>query len=132
MSKRHAQRGFSLIELMIAVAIVGILAAVAYPSYMHAQVKNRRAVAQAALMNVAQRQQQYLMDNRAYAASVAALGITPTAEVTAFYTTTGAIETSTAPMGYTVTWAPIAGTSQANDGSLVITSEGKKLPEGKW
>ena len=60
------QNGFTLIELMITVAVVGILAAIAYPSFQGAMMKNRRAAAQAYLSDVAQKQQQYLMDARAY------------------------------------------------------------------
>ena len=57
-------RGFTLIELMIVVAIVGILAGIAYPSYMDHVRKGNRAKAQAFLMDVAQRQQNYLMVHR--------------------------------------------------------------------
>jgi type IV pilus assembly protein PilE len=58
-------RGFTLIELIIAVAIVGILVAVALPSYRDHVRKSRRAEAQAYLMAVAGRQQQFLIDTRA-------------------------------------------------------------------
>jgi type IV pilus assembly protein PilE len=57
-------RGFTLIELMVTVAIVAILAAVAYPSYQNQVKRGRRAAAQAHLMDIAQRQQEYLLDGR--------------------------------------------------------------------
>lgn len=67
-------RGFTLIELMIVVAIVGILAGIAYPSYVDHVRKGNRAKAQAFLMDVAQRQQSYLLIHRQYAADLQQLG----------------------------------------------------------
>ncbi|MDP1716460.1 MAG: prepilin-type N-terminal cleavage/methylation domain-containing protein, partial [Burkholderiales bacterium] len=87
--KRHA--GFTLIELMITVAILGILAAVAYPSYQDHLRKGRRAAAQNFLMEVGNRQQQYLLDARNYAAGSAALttlNLSVPTDVSRFYTIT--------------------------------------------
>lgn len=128
---KSASRGFSLIELMIAVAIIGILAAVVYPSYQGAMVKNRRASAQSYLADVAQKQQQYLMDARWYATTTTGLKATPPADVSKYYTITLTVST-TAPPAFTATAAPKAGTSQVSDGTLGITSNGTKFPAGKW
>jgi type IV pilus assembly protein PilE len=54
MNIRRPDRGFSLIELMIVVVIVGILAAIAYPSYTEQIARGRRADAQSALLETAQ------------------------------------------------------------------------------
>lgn len=64
-ARRHA-RGFTLIELMIVVAIVGILAAIAYPAYTDSVRKGRRAEARAALMNLLQQQERYMTQNSSY------------------------------------------------------------------
>ena len=75
-SRRLARvRGFTLIELIIVIAIVALLVAVALPSYRDHVRKSRRAEAQAYLMSVAGRQSQFLVDTRAYATTLATINI---------------------------------------------------------
>lgn len=78
MTTRKYHQGFTLIELMITVAIVGILAAIAYPSYTAQVQKSRRADAQVALQEIAQRQEAYFLRNRSYAKDVTQLGYSAT------------------------------------------------------
>lgn len=67
--------GFTLIELMIAVAIVGILTAVIYPSYTDYVRRTNRTEAMNDLTRIANLQEQFFADNRSYAASLTALGL---------------------------------------------------------
>jgi type IV pilus assembly protein PilE len=69
----HRLAGFTLIELMITVAIVAILAAIAYPSYMGQVRKGKRAEAKAKLLQAVQRQERFYTDNSAYSADLAPL-----------------------------------------------------------
>ena len=68
------QAGFTLIELMVVVAIVAIVFAFAFPSYERYVVRAKRAVGQNVLMQVADRQQQFFMDNKRFAANLTNLG----------------------------------------------------------
>lgn len=61
-----AQRGFTLIELMIAVAIVGVLAAVAYPSFIEQIRKGKRAECRSGLMRGLQQQERYYSQMNGY------------------------------------------------------------------
>jgi type IV pilus assembly protein PilE len=65
--RRPTGRGFTLIELMIAVAIVGILTAIAYPSYADSVRKSKRGHAKAALVELAQRAERYRTVQGSYA-----------------------------------------------------------------
>jgi type IV pilus assembly protein PilE len=129
-------RGFTLIELMIAVSIVAILAAIAYPSYLRYTVKSNRSAAQSFLMDAAQRQQQFLLDSRAYATTYTALNDTPPAAVTKFYTVTFTTDVSSTPCTpapcFVLQAAPIAGTMQAGDSTLTIDNTGSKSPTNLW
>lgn len=128
-------KGFSLIELMIAVVIVGILAAVAVPSYQNYVIKANRAAAQAFMMDVDSRQKQYLLDARSYLdvadnSGFSDLGMSVPAEVSDFYDVT--VTTSSTPPAFTITAVPIAGSKQANDDTLTLNSSGTKTPTDKW
>ena len=66
MNKFYRQAAFTLIEVMIVVAIVGILAAIAYPSYQEFVRRGARAEARAAMLNMAQLQERNFSDRGAY------------------------------------------------------------------
>ncbi len=70
-SRTQKQNGFTLLELMIVVAIVGVLMAVAIPSYLDSVQKARRSDAMSALMDVANRLEQYMLDNNTYTTDLA-------------------------------------------------------------
>jgi type IV pilus assembly protein PilE len=114
----RASHGFSLIELMIAVAILGIVASLAYPSFMGSIRKGRRAEAFAALGAVQQAQERWRGNNATYsgnlsAAPPAGLGI-PATTSGGLYTLAVANATAT---GYEVSATAVAGTSQVHDGN---------------
>lgn len=126
-----SRHGFTLIEMMITVAIVGILAAVAYPAYTQYMIRANRVAAQSEMMDIANRQQQFLMTNRSYAskAVLEASGYALPAEVGSKYSYAIVVGAGSVP-AYTLTFTPSG--SQASDGTLTLDSAGIKTPADKW
>ncbi|MBF0283243.1 MAG: type IV pilin protein [Magnetococcales bacterium] len=132
--KYGATEGFSLIELLIAMAIIGVLAAIAVPQYQDSARKTRRADAHAALLQVASRMERYYYANNSYANATLGSG--------------GVYNSSTSEKGYynltlngtsaafTVTASVNATGAQASDastcGNLTLNSDGGKAPTACW
>ncbi|MFO7550779.1 MAG: type IV pilin protein [Haliea sp.] len=124
--KNYINNGYTLIELMVVVAIVAILVVVAYPSYLNYTLRANRAEAQAYLMDLAQRQQQYFSDVRAYAADESTLNMTAPARVGSNYQISFTVDAGPPPT-FLLTATPAPGTAQAGDGVLTINNAGQKL-----
>ena len=85
------KKGFTVVELLITMAIIGILTAIAFPSYQSHVRKGSRAAAQAAMIQVADREAQYLLDARNYAlgsSALTTLNVTLPTDVSTMYTIT--------------------------------------------
>ncbi len=130
-TRRLAKTGFTLIELMVVVAILAILMAIAIPNYNDYLRRGYRAAGQQFLLDVAQRQEQYLLDNRQYATAlgpgVGGLGMTMPADVGTYYNApdfTGVNNAATPPL-FVLFMTPRAGT-MATDGNLVVNNTAQK------
>lgn len=124
-------RGFTLIEIMVVVAIIAILAAIGFPSYQDHVRKSRRAEAQQTLMALAARQQQFLLDTRAYAATLAALNVSVPPAVSAHYALSLEVGSGTVP-AFTLTAAPSGDQIKEKCGPLSLTHSGVKAPATCW
>ena len=128
MSKIKVINGFTLVELLIAVAIVGILAAVAFPSYTDFVARSNRTEAQRELLRIANMQEQFYVDTRAYTADMTKLGLGSDPFITenAYYS----IDAALANGGFVLT-ATALDPQKSNDSScqtLSVSETGKKLP----
>jgi type IV pilus assembly protein PilE len=114
---------------MIVVAIIAILAAVAWPSYQNYVIRGNRAAAQSFMMTIATRQEQYLLTNRSYTTNFGAggLGLTQPPETNGRYTF---VVTNPTTSSYLIT-ATATG-NQFSDGDLTLSSDGTKTPTDKW
>lgn len=129
---RRRQRGVTLMELMIVVVVVGILAAVGYPSYRKQSLRAARSEGRAALLAAASRQEQYFLDNKSYAASLSELGLTALTEGGKYQLAVDA-ETSGCPLTscYALTAAPQGRQVDDGDcGSLTLDANGTKGATG--
>lgn len=126
---KPAQLGFTLIEVMVVTAVVAILAAIAYPSYTQYLQRGRRAEVQSFLQDIALKQQQRLLDVRAYAGTLAALNIGVPSSIGPHYTIALALGAGGAT-SFTLTATPQG--SQRGDacGTLTLTHTGVKTPAG--
>lgn len=130
--------GFTLIELMVVVAVIGILAAVAVPNYHSYVVRANRAAAKQFVLEVASKQEQYRLDARNYATDITGAGagklnMVPPPEANRY---DFALDVCAAPCStYTITATPKAAfPKQVADGWLKMDNLGSKTSEiaGTW
>ena len=124
-------KGFTLIELLIVVAIIGILAAIAIPSYTNYLRRGRRADAKTALEQVRAAQEMWRAEKGGYSTNQAALQTTmgaPPTQISNYYTWqfSGVLNANS----YTA--QAVATGSQTVDGNLFINNQGTKTPADKW
>jgi type IV pilus assembly protein PilE len=124
--------GFTLVELMIVVVVIGILASIAYPSYVGFVTRGARGDAVAGVMQVANLQEQFYLDHRVFTSDMTLLGLA--ADPFVVENNLYQVDAVLANGGYTVTATAIGiqATRDTECNTISITSAGAKTPSGCW
>jgi type IV pilus assembly protein PilE len=139
-SLMHSSRrgnGFTLMEVMIAMAIIAILVAIAFPSYQNYVVRSSRSAAQTELLELANLQEKIYLNSNSYTAAISSpysgfstggLGKPTSQTADGKY----ALGVNITPGGQTfiLSATPVAGTTQDGDGAMSISSDGVRLYNG--
>ena len=135
---RTESKGFTLIELIIAVAIVGLLTGIAFPSYQSYVTRSSRSAAQSELLQLANLQEKVYLNSNGYAVSVTGayngradggLGKTAGTSDDGKYNLT-ITPNATPTQTYVITATPVVGSTQDGDGTITISSNGARLHNG--
>ncbi len=135
-------RGFTLVELLITIVVIGILSSIAYPSYTNYLRKARRAEAQQVLMDGALRQQQILLDSKAYVYEPNQVWPHPNAGVTTpnlpasvkpyYQITVDAKDESTTTPQFKLRATPIGTQATDSCGVLTVDHANTRTPANCW
>ena len=137
-ARRHGPAmGFTLIEMMIVVAVITLLASIAYPSYMAYTKRAKRSDAQQLMQEISLKEGQYILDARSYTTTIGTGGLninrqgwdcttTPANCTNPNYTISVAMDMTATPPTYTITGTPVSGSVVAYDGTLTLTSTGSR------
>jgi len=129
--------GFTLIEVMIVVVIIGIIASVAIPSYLNNVQTTKRTDGRVALMNIMQAQERYFAENMTYSVNLIDLGYGSASSVASgdgYYkitATAGCVADGNA-LAITNCVLLTATGDTSTDGDITLDSLGNKLPADKW
>jgi len=126
-------RGFTLLELMVTVAVVALLATIGLNSYSSATTKARRAAVQSHLQDLANRQEQQLLDARAYATSNTSPPFPALpADLSGVYTVTVSADNDDTPPSFLITATPVGSqaTRDTRCGTLTLNQDGTKTRTG--
>ena len=130
--RMRSASGFSLVELMIVIVIVAVLMGVALPAYRVQVIRGHRAAAKAEILEIAVRQEQYLLANRSYTDDESKISYSLPPEVLSRYSFDISTTSSSAVPKFTITFTPRPGGGQDDDYTLVLTSAGEKTPGEAW
>ena len=130
-------RGVTLIELMIALVIVAILAAIALPSYQQYVRRSNRRASQSVMMDIANWQEQYFFANRSYLAmadnaAISAAGVATPSELTDNYNCVVSADNTSTPPSFTITCTRKGNQVKDGSGELTLNNTGTKAPADDW
>jgi len=120
-------KGFTLLELLIALIIVGIISSIAYPSYQESVREAKRSDAIAVMQKMLASEEKYFIDNRVYADDLKDLGLDASTYSTDYYDISASQCSSLADLSLCVELTALGTGDQQKDGKIIMNTIGRSV-----